>query len=183
MSKKKALVAVGHEPIPFSVSHPRRHLPSTPLDLVRAKAVDRSLQQSSTDQIRITATASCRLAMPEIYEHPTILWRRVVHRPLHETGSFLQSQMLPKVSVLYPFGPLSSRATYPYPNQRGLVQPCVDEYGPILYLPACTLVHPYMPQCPPVLLSTGDDGPGCYHFLPRGLEFHFITFDRKASVG
>lgn len=164
MSKKKALVAVDHEPIPFSVSHPRRHLPSTPLDLVRAKAVDRNLQRSSTDPTRITATVSCRLAMPETYEHPTILWRRVDHRPHHETGSFLLSRMPPKVSVMCLFTPLSPRAISLSKPARFGSALRRHEHSPILYLP------PVLPRSimsligSQVLLSTGDDGPECISF-------------------
>ena len=178
---KKAPVAVGHEPIPFSVSRPRRHLPSTPLDLVRAKAVDRSLQRSSTDQTRITATVLCRLAMPETYEHPTISWRRADHLPHHETGSFLPSQMLPKVSVLCPFAPLSPRATYPYPNQCGLVQPCVvmnTARSHTFHLYSPTSIYASIPLTgPQVLLFAGMTGRGV--LLPGCLEFHFMIFDCK----
>jgi len=46
---KKALVAVVHGPTLSLVSRPRRPLPSTPPDLVRARAAVRSLQQSSTE--------------------------------------------------------------------------------------------------------------------------------------
>ena len=121
MLMKKALAAVGHEQIPFLVSPPRQHLPSTPLDLLQAKAVDQSPQRSSTDRTKTTATVLYRLAMLETYEHPIILWRRVDHRPLHETGLFLPSRMLQKVSVLCPVAPISPRAPYPYPNECGCV--------------------------------------------------------------
>jgi hypothetical protein len=133
---KKALAVVGHGPIPFSVSRPRRRHPSTPLDLVRVKAVDRSLQRSFTDPTRTTAIVSCRLAMLETYEHPTISWRRVDHLPLHETGSFLPSRMLPKVSVLCPFcSPIPSRdisLSKPVWFGSALRR---HEYSPITYLP------------------------------------------------
>jgi hypothetical protein len=81
---------------------PRRHLPLTPLDLLRAKAVDQNLRPSSTDRTRTTATVLCPLAMLETYKHPIILWRRADHKPLQETGLFLPSRMLQKVSVLCP---------------------------------------------------------------------------------
>jgi len=143
MLTKKALAAAGHEQIPFLGSRPRRHLPSTPLDLLRAKAVDQNLQRSSTDRTRITATVLYRLAMLETYEHPIILWRRADHRPLHETRLFLPSRMLQKVSVLCPLAPISPRAPCPYPNECSCISLCRHEFTPIPYHPlifSCILI-------------------------------------------
>jgi hypothetical protein len=146
MSMKKALAVVGQEPIPFSASHPRRRLPSTLLDPVQVKAVDRSLQRSSTGLTKTTATVLCRLAMLETYEHPTISWRRADHRPLHETGSFLPSQMLLKVSVLCTLcSPIPSRdisLSKPVWFGSALRR---HEYSPIFYLQptlSCIRIYP-----------------------------------------
>lgn len=148
MLTKKALAAAGHEQIPFLVSRPRRHLPSTPLDLLRAKAVDQNLQRSCTDQTRTTATVLYRLAMLETYERPTILWRRVDHQPLHETGLFLPSRMLQKVSVRCLLAPVSPRAPYPYTNECGCISIESSRIHPHPLPSVYILLHPYILQCP-----------------------------------
>jgi len=163
MLTKKALAAVGHEQIPFSVSRPRRHLPSTPLDPLRAKAVDQSLQRSPTDRTRITATVLYRLAMLETYEHPIILWRRADHRPLHEIGLFLPSRMLQKVSVLYPVSShIPSRALSLSKPVRfhqfcvvmnSLLSPTVRLYSPASRYASKPLISLHF------LPSAGGDGP------------------------
>lgn len=177
MLTKKALAAAGHEQIPFLVSRPRRHLPSTPLDLLQAKAVDQNLQRSSTDRIRTTATALYRLVMRETYEHPIILWRRADHRPLHETGLFLQSRMLQKVSVLCLVSSHIPSRFLSLSKRVRLHQFCVimNSYlSPTIHIYSSASGYASMPLINLSLspLCRGD-GPGCY-YLQADFHFHMI---------
>jgi hypothetical protein len=175
MLTKKALAAAGHEQIPFLVSPPRRRLPSTPLDPLRAKAVNQSPQRSSTDRTKTTATVLYRLAMLETYEHPIILWRRVDLRLLHETGLFLPSLMLQKVSVLSLLAPISPDAPYSCPNECGCISFASLRIHSSSAVCLCSPASRYASKPLIGLLflpSAGGDGPGMLS-SPRGLDFHF----------
>lgn len=185
MLTKKALAAAGHEQIPFSVSPPRRHLPSTPLDLLRAKAVDQSPQRSSTDRTRTTATVLYHLAMLETYEHPITLWRRAAHRPLHETGLFLLNRMLQKVSVLctisshIPSGVLFLPKWVPVHRlcviMNSFLCPTTRLYSPTSRYASKPLISLH------ILPSAGGDGPGCYHPLVASIFIFIYDFDYELA--
>jgi hypothetical protein len=173
---RKARAAAVRAPIPFLVSHPRRPLHSIPPDLLRAKAVDRSLQQSSTDRTKTTATVLCRLAMRETYEHPTILWRRVGHQLLHETGPFLPSRMPPKVRVLFYSSTLSPSVGSPQTSGLFLsyfVQtmpfPTFYRYSSASRFASTSFIGTQFLQ------SGGNDGPGFYHLSSRPSISFFYT--------
>jgi len=117
--------------------------------------------------------------MRETYEHLTTSWRRVGHQRLHETESFLPSQMLPKVSVLFPLCSLIPSQSLSLHRPVGLTLHCVVPHSiltPTFY--QYSSASSYTPPSSRLALD--------FLFVPvmtgrvqspRGRQFHFKTLN------